>query len=197
MRLYWSVLAFLSMCVPAFADGGAQGGFSAGISHPVLGLDHLLAMVSVGVISSQMADLGNKKAIWTVPTLFVIVMAIGGLMGMANFGIIAVEIGIALSVIILGLAIAGGAKVNEWIIYAFVSLFAIFHGYAHGHEIPELASSWQYIAGFMLGTAGLHILGVLIGYFANRIADGIATLRYTGAAVSGIGFHILWGLAGY
>lgn len=200
MKFLIAASAVLFLPELAMAQGhvhGTEGGFQAGISHPVLGLDHLLAMIAVGIVSAQVAHAGDTKAIWTVPTCFVVVMAIGGALGMADIGLIAVEIGIALSVIVLGFTIASGGKISKLLLYGCVSLFAIFHGYAHGAEIPELASSWAYIAGFMIATAGLHLVGVAIGYFAQKIEDGESLLRYTGAVVAGIGLHILWGLAGY
>lgn len=173
------------------------GGFKSGISHPVLGLDHLLAMIAVGIVSAQVAQNGYAKAIWTVPTCFVLIMAVGGALGMADVGLIAVEIGIALSVIVLGFAIASGGQISMWLLYLCVSLFAVFHGYAHGQELPELANNWTYIAGFMIGTAVLHLIGVVIGHYAKKIEDGETILRYTGAVIAGIGLHILWGLAGF
>lgn len=198
-RFLMTVSAVLLLPELAMAEEHIHGpgGFMAGISHPVLGLDHLLAMIAVGIVSAQVAQNGDAKAIWTVPTCFVLVMAIGGALGMADIGLIAIEIGIALSVIVLGFTIASGGKISTWLLYGCVSLFAIFHGYAHGQEIPELASSWTYISGFMIGTAVLHLIGVAIGHYAEKIQDGEAILRYTGAVVAGIGLHILWGLAGY
>lgn len=193
MKHIFPFLAVLLFPLSALAHEGVSGGFEAGLSHPVLGLDHLLAMVSVGIISSQMGG----KAIWTVPATFVIVMAIGGALGMIDIGLFAIEIGIALSVVVLGFTIASNAKLHQIAIYAFVAMFAIFHGYAHGQEIPELATSWSYVAGFMIGTAFLHIVGVAIGHFAKKITDGEILLRYAGAVVAGMGLHIILGMAGF
>lgn len=176
----------------AYAHTGTLGGFQAGLSHPVLGLDHLLAMVSVGVVSAQLGG----RAMWLVPATFVLVMAIGGLLGMADVGLGAVEVGIALSVVVLGLSIANISRIPAFMIYGFVFLFATFHGYAHGLEIPELATSWAYIGGFMAGTAGLHLLGVGIGHFASKVPHGSTALKYAGAIVAGMGLHILLGIAG-
>lgn len=189
MKKILSLFGLLLLPISAFAHEVMVGGFQAGIKHPVLGLDHLLAMVSVGVISAQMGG----RSIWTVPATFVVVMVLGGVLGMMNVGLIAIETGIALSVVVLGLAIANNAKMHCFFTYGFVSLFAIFHGYAHGLEMPELAISWAYVGGFMTGTAALHILGVLIRTFSKKIRDGETILRYTGAFVAGMGLHILIG----
>ena len=193
MLRYVHNLIFLSLgffFFPAFlfAHEGSVGGLIAGLSHPVLGLDHLLAMVSVGIVSFQLSG----KAIWSVPVTFVVVMAIGGILGMLDIGLIAIELGIALSVLVLGITIALNSSFNKLLIYLFVALFATFHGYAHGLEIPELAASWSYVIGFMSGTTLLHLLGVGIGYFSRKVKNGTVVLRYTGAIVSGIGFHIIF-----
>lgn len=192
-----SAVLFLPELAIAQEHLHGEGGFQAGIAHPVLGLDHLLAMIAVGIVSAQVANRGDRKAIWMVPACFVLVMAVGGALGMADVGLIAIEIGIALSVIVLGFTIASGGKILTWLLYGCVSIFAVFHGYAHGQELPELANNWAYIAGFMVGTAMLHLIGVAVGHFGEKIQDGEAILRYTGAVVAGVGIHILWGLAGY
>ena len=110
---------------------------------------------------------------------------------MIDIGLIAIELGIALSVLVLGITIASNASFNKLLIYIFIASFATFHGYAHGLEIPELAAFWYYIVGFMTGTTALHLLGVAIGYISKRMKNGNIVLRYTGAAVAGIGFHII------
>lgn len=193
MRYLLPFLAVMLFPFSAYAHEGVTGGFVAGISHPVLGLDHLLAMVAVGIISAQMGG----KAIWTVPATFVLVMAVGGALGMMDIGLFAIETGIALSVVILGLTIACNAKLNAILIYIFVAIFAIFHGYAHGQEIPSLATSWAYVGGFMAGTAGLHILGVAIGHFVPKLPHGQTLLRYAGAMVAGMGLHIILYMEGF
>ncbi|MEM9468849.1 MAG: HupE/UreJ family protein [Pseudomonadota bacterium] len=193
MKYLFPFLALLFFPLSALAHEGVSGGFESGLTHPVLGLDHLLAMVAVGIISSQMGG----KAIWTVPATFVIVMAIGGALGLMDIGLFAIEIGIALSVVVLGFTIATNAKLHQVVIYGFVALFAIFHGYAHGLEIPELASSWSYVVGFMIGTAGLHILGLAIGYFAKKAKKGEMLLQYSGAVIAGMGLHIILGMVGF
>ena len=184
------ILFFPQYCL---AHSGVTGGFNSGLTHPVLGLDHLLAMVSVGIISAQIGG----RAVWNVPTVFVVVMAVGGALGMMNIGLIAIELGIAMSVVVLGFAITQGKKLPTAFILIIVAFFAIFHGYAHGLEIPELAVSWAYILGFMVGTAALHIAGVLIGVFAKKLKGGYTMLRYLGAVIAGMGLHILLGMYGF
>jgi urease accessory protein len=178
--------------VAAHSHEGASlpyGSFLAGLSHPVLGVDHFLAMVSVGIVSAQIGG----RAIWTVPGTFVSVMAVGGLLGAMNVGLTAIEAGIAFSVLILGLAIAAERRVPVVAAIAAVSFFAVFHGYAHGAEMPAVANAGRYAAGFMTGTAVLHIMGVLIGDIAQHYARGKVLLRYAGGAIAGAG---LWFLAG-
>ncbi|NQZ14614.1 MAG: HupE/UreJ family protein [Alphaproteobacteria bacterium] len=177
----------------AHVGAGVLGGFNSGLLHPVLGLDHFLAMVSVGIISAQIGG----RLVWSIPALFVFVMAVGGAMGLFDIRLGGIEVGIATSVAVLGFAIAAKSFFPIFVIYGFVAFFAIFHGYAHGLEIPELASSWSYVAGFMTGTAGIHILGVLIGHIAKRVRNGEAILRYVGAGMSGMGVFILLQMAGF
>lgn len=192
------ILSFIFLLVFPFAAFGhdehvtdaVTKGFEAGLKHPILGLDHFLAMVSVGIISAQIGG----RAVWSIPLMFVLSMVVGGITGMMGYDLGTVEVGIAMSVIFLGLVIAANAKILIPIILGFVSLFGIFHGYAHGLEMPDLAVSWHYIAGFMVGTAGLHILGVFIGFAAKKIEKGNILLRYSGAFIAGIGFHILLSL---
>lgn len=184
------VTALLLFPMEAFAHEGDVGGFQAGITHPVLGFDHLLAMVSVGIISTQIGG----KSIWTVPLTFVSFMVIGGILGMIDIGLFAIELGIALSVIVLGITIATNAKIPSMMIYGFVAMFGIFHGYAHGLEIPELATSWTYIVGFVIGTTALHIVGVTIGHFSEKVTNGEALLRHAGSMIAGMGVYILLGM---
>ncbi len=194
MKIIYVILLFIFVPVTAFAhEKGIYESFKSGISHPVLGLDHLLAMVSVGVISHQMGG----RAIWTVPITFIVVMAIGGVLGMIDIGLFSIELGIALSVVVLGLAIAANAKIYYSLIYVFVGMFAIFHGYAHGIEIPQLATSWSYVIGFMIGTTFLHILGVYLGRSSEKIQFGQIYLRYAGAISAGMGLHIILEMAGF
>lgn len=164
-----------------------DGGFLSGLEHPVLGFDHFLAMVSVGILSAQMGG----KAIWTIPTTFVSVMLFGGIMGLKEVGLISVELGIAFSVLALGLSIATEKKLPPLLAMTFVGFFAIFHGYAHGSEMPYLANPAFYACGFILGTSGIHIAGVLIGIIAEKFKQGKLLLRFIGAAIAGVGFYLV------
>ena len=170
-----------------------EGGFFSGLSHPVLGFDHFLAMLSVGILSAQMGG----RAIWTVPSTFVFVMAIGAFIGTRNIGLPGVEYGIAVSVLILGVALALEKKLPVVWAMICVGFFAMFHGHAHGTEMPKIVDPLVYAVGFLLGTAGIHITGVLVGIFANKTAKGHAILRYVGAGISGVGVHIIYILTKY
>lgn len=178
------------LAFPAFAqahDMTTNNGFMSGLSHPVLGLDHLLAMISVGILSAQMGG----RAIWTVPSAFVGVMLIGGLMGMNGVPFFSVELGIALSVLVLGVAIAADKKLPTPLAMLAVGFFALFHGHAHGTEMPEIATPVLYASGFIAGTALIHIAGVIIGLVSKSISSGPQFLRYVGAGIAGIGLHII------
>lgn len=168
------------------------GSFIAGLAHPVLGVDHFLAMVSVGILSAQIGG----RAIWTVPGTFVTVMALGGVLGWLDVGLTSIELGISFSVLILGIAIAADRKMPILVAMGAVAIFAVFHGYAHGAEMPTVANPVRYALGFMTGTALLHIMGVLIGDISQHYARGKILLRIAGAGIAGAGTWFLVGLAG-
>ena len=167
------------------------GSFLGGLTHPVLGIDHFLAMVSVGIISAQIGG----RAIWTVPATFVGVMAFGGVLGMLDVGLTAIEAGIATSVLFLGFAIALDRKLPLSLAMSAVGFFAIFHGYAHGAEMPTVAQPVVYAAGFMTGTAALHLFGVLVGDISQRYATGKLLMRLAGGAIAVTGTAFLTGIA--
>ena len=191
-RSFVSITALLVMLMPSLAyahvttDMGS--GFMAGLTHPLFGLDHLLAMLSVGIVSTQ---LKNKYAIWTLPATFVCVMAIGGAIGMSGFKTGGTEVGIALSVIILGTSIFFGSKLPPLVIYAFVAFFGMCHGYAHGAEMPEQAEAMLFAVGFMVTTATIHLAGVSIGLFSTHITQGLEYLRFAGGVTAGMGVQFL------
>lgn len=178
--------------VVAFGHDGTTlpyGSFLSGLTHPVLGLDHFLAMVSVGIISAQIGG----RAIWTVPATFVLIMAFGGLLGWIDIGLSAIEMGIAFSVLALGTAIAMDKKLPIVAVMSAVGVFAIFHGYAHGAEMPLVARAATYALGFMTGTAMLHLMGVVIGDISQQYVRGKLLLRGAGVAIAGTGAFFLVG----
>ena len=194
MRVRFIVLLALVLVVvtafdlPALAHEGQVirfGSFLGGFTHPVLGLDHFLAMVSVGIVS---AFIGGR-AIWTVPSTFVVFMALGGWLGFVDIGITSgfVEIAIALSVILLGGVILLDRRLRIPVAIGAVAFFGFFHGYAHGQEIPEIARPVLYALGFLTGTVLIHLLGVLLGDIAKRYSKGRLVLRTAGGAFVLIG----------
>lgn len=170
----------------AHTGTGVAGGLKSGVLHPVLGLDHLLAMLAVGIWGAQMGG----RTVWTLPVTFPIVMAVGGVMGMMDLPLPNVETGIAMSMIVLGLAIAAAWKPAEGIALLIVAAFAIFHGHAHGAELPSAADPAAYAAGFVVATGAIHVLGVGIGLVLGRILDGMLS-RALGAAIALMGVYFL------
>jgi urease accessory protein len=182
-------LAWLLAPVAAFAHtrGGEAAGFVAGLSHPVSGLDHVLAMVAVGLWGAQL----GPPALWLLPVAFPMVMALGGTLGLLGVHLPGVEIGIALSAIGLGAAVLFEARPKLALAAALVGFFAIFHGHAHGTELPDGANGLLYSIGFVVATGLLHLAGIGIGTI-HRWAAGRAVLRWTGAFVALAGLVFLW-----
>ena len=192
----WAPLArFLALVAAIFWSGSAlahedhlhDAGFLTGLLHPALGFDHLLAMLSVGVLSAQIGG----RAIWTVPATFVGVMILGSILGLNGVEVPGVEFGIATSVLVLGLVIVAYGWVPVWLAILCVALFAIFHGHAHGTEMPLIANAWAYGAGFVLGTSLIHLAGVGIGLWSNRLTSGATVLRALGGVVAACGLYLL------
>ena len=186
-------LSFLFQLPPILLHTTPGSGAIEGFLHPLLGLDHLLAMLTVGLLSAQLGG----RAIWTVPATFVGVMALGGLLGLLGVQIPLVEFGIAVSVIVLGLALLLKAKLPESIAMFFVAIFAVFHGWAHGAELPAVESviiAIAYVVGFLVSTAGLHVIGALIGYILLRNQRGTLLLRGSGMLIALAGTWIMVGL---
>jgi urease accessory protein len=190
-RLLRALVPLLALALPSLCFAHSQNdgeGFMAGFLHPVFGFDHLLAMVSVGIVSAQ---LGGAN-IWRVPAAFVSSMVLGGLLGIFQHELPMRELGIAASVIFLGVAIIHvNAKTSPWIPFAFVLFFGICHGHAHGTEMPGSASPAFYTLGFLLSTSLLHLVGVGIGELAIRREKLVSGLRYVGAAMAGVGLTFL------
>ena len=188
IKFFSFLLLFFSSALSAHeAQSLPYGPFLSGITHPVLGFDHLLAMVSVGMISAQIGG----RAIWTVPATFVVVMFFGGLLGLNYGGLTGYEIGIAISVLLLGSALAADKKLNAGFAMIAVAVFAVFHGYAHGEEIPTIAEPPPYIAGFMTGTIILHIAGVVLADISTHYEKGKILLRFLGGFIALSGMYFL------
>jgi urease accessory protein len=193
LKAFLMALLFAAIPGVAYAHDGTNlglGGFLSGMVHPVLGYDHLLAMLSVGIISAQIGG----RAIWTVPATFVSVMAIGGVLGLINIGLNVTELGIAVSLVILGLVIAAERKIPTLIVMIGVGFFAIFHGYAHGAEMPDTAEPFLYALGFLVGTALIHIAGVVIGDISRHYERGKVALRVGGALIALVGLLFIFGV---
>jgi len=172
-----------------FHAGGSDAGLISGLIHPVFGLDHLLAMVSVGVISSQ---LGGKN-IWRIPSLFVCAMVFGGILGIFEMPLPFYEKGIAFSLILLGVGITFADKTSSALIISlFVIFFGICHGFAHGVEIPKSVSPMLYTIGFLISTSVLHIFGVVIGEVLAMKSFWLKTLRFSGVIVGFAGVYFLF-----
>ncbi|RFB88442.1 Ni/Fe hydrogenase [Rhizobium leguminosarum bv. trifolii] len=166
--------------------GGASG-VAAGFLHPITGLDHVVAMIAVGLWGAQL----GKPAIWLLPITFPLVMAFGGFLGLLGVSLSGVEIGIALSGILLGAAVLTEIRPPLVAAAILVGVFAIFHGYAHGGELPPGENALFFSLGFVIATGLLHATGILIGLF-YQWPWGKITVRAAGGAVGAIGALFLW-----
>jgi len=175
---------------PAYAHSGTglADGFESGFSHPLTGVDHLLAMVSVGIWGAFL----GRPLVYALPVIFPLIMVGGAILGMFSLPMPPVELGIAASVLILGLCICLAIQAPVWIARAIVAIFAVFHGYAHGVELPSAADPVGYSVGFVLATGLLHVLGIGIGLL-NALPTGVLVTRSLGGAVVVAG---AWYLAG-
>ena len=179
-----ATLAAMASGAEAHVGGGHVQGFLHGFMHPIGGMDHVLAMLAVGLFA---AVLGGR-ARWAVPMSFVAMMVVGGAVGISGFSVPFVEVGIALSVLVLGAMVALQTKLPVAIASALVGVFAVFHGVAHGAEMPVDVSGVQYALGFVAATAVLHGVGLAIGFSMTRFAKlgGIAI------AAAGLGLVTGW-----
>ena len=184
-------LFLLSVIWPAAAlahtRGGEAVGFVAGVEHPISGLDHVVAMIAVGLWGAQL----GAPAVWLLPVTFPMVMAVGGMVGLMGVALPGIEVGIAISAIALGFAVCREARPRLWIAALVVGVFAIFHGNAHGTELPPGANGLLYSIGFVIATGLLHATGIGIGV-AHRWPVGRVALRAAGAAVALAGIAFLW-----
>jgi urease accessory protein len=189
-------LAILALCLApsaavAHVGIGSTSGFAHGLMHPLSGLDHQLAMILVGLFAYQLGG----RALWLVPLTFVSVMAIGGFLGVMGVPIPFVEVGIALSVVVLGAIVAIGVRAPLAIAMGAVGLFAIFHGHAHGSEMSLDASGLEYGVGFMLATVMLHAVGIGMGFLIGMSSKtfGNNVYRFAGSLASIAGVALLLG----
>jgi urease accessory protein len=194
-RQAFAAVAALGALAPTAAMAhtgvGDAGGFAHGFWHPITGLDHVLAMVLVGMLAWQLGG----RAFWLVPATFVLVMAIGGGLGVAGIAVPMVELGIALSVVVLGAAVALGIRAPVAVAMAIAGLFAIFHGHAHGAEMPGDASGLAYGVGFMIATALLHLSGLGLGCLIGAAGDRYGlVVRSAGGLAAIAGLAILTGV---
>jgi urease accessory protein len=178
MKILFILFCFFPSISSAHLFQGEAGGFLTGFEHPLSGLDHFLAMFSVGLWGAQIGG----RSVWTLPVTFPLIMVVGGIMGIVGIALPAVEIGIALSIIVLGLAIVFSWKPSEWIVLGLICVFAICHGHAHGTELPNAASPADYAMGFVIATGLIHIIGIGVGLFSQKILLGKLT-RALGALV--------------
>jgi urease accessory protein len=181
------LLALLPIVAVAHEEAGQAAGFLAGLAHPVSGADHVLAMVAVGLWGAQL----GAPAIWLLPVTFPLVMAFGGFLGLLGVSLPGVELGIAASAILLGAMVALQARPPLALAALLVAFFAVFHGHAHGTELPAGQSGLLYSVGFVVATGVLHAVGISIG-LVHRWAAGRIVLRAGGAAVSLAGIVFLW-----
>lgn len=182
---------FAMISGPAFAhvEGAMAGGLISGFIHPLTGADHIAAMVAVGIWGAFL----GRPAIWLLPIVFPLVMTIGGALGVMGVELPGVEEGIAGSAIVLGLAVALAARPPLWLAAVVVGIFAIFHGHAHGTELPEAADPIAFAAGFVVATGLLHLAGIAIGLLVRWPAGRIA-VRGTGGVIAAAGVAFLLGI---
>ena len=171
----------------AHMQGGEAAGLLAGLAHPISGLDHVLAMIAVGLWGAQL----GAPAVWLLPVTFPIVMAFGGMLGLMGVALPGIEIGIAASAIALGVAVCREARPQPWVAALLVGTFAIFHGNAHGTELPAGGNALLYSVGFVIATGMLHAVGIGFGLL-QRWPLGRTALRAAGASVAVAGVVFLW-----
>lgn len=182
-----AIVAFV-LTQPALAheQAGVAGGLASGLLHPITGIDHLIAMVAVGIWGAQL----GAPAIWILPITFPLVMAVGGVLGVLHVPLPVPELMIAASAVILGVAVAARLRLPFAAAAFVVAVFAIFHGHAHGAELPRAANALAYGVGFVTATGLLHLCGIIIGTL-TRWPAGERVIQGLGACIAGIGCYFL------
>ena len=192
-RTKYLLIAILSLMTPetvlAHTGEGITGGLMSGFMHPLAGLDHVSAMVAVGILGAFL----GRPAIWVLPVVFPLVMAFGGVLGLLGIPIPYIEVGIAASSLVLGSMILFQLKPQLWITATIVAAFAIFHGHAHGTELPKAASALAYSVGFVVSTGLLHLAGIGFGELI-RWPTGKTIARAAGGIIALVGIGYLTGL---
>ncbi len=188
-RYYASAMVFLiwASSASAHVERGQAAGFSTGLQHPWSGFDHILAMIAVGLWGAQ---LGNP-ALWVLPVTFPMVMSFGAMMGLLGIPVPGIEVGIAVSAILLGTMVLAEVRPKLVIAAVLVGFFAIFHGHAHGTELPAGQSGLLYSMGFVIATGVLHGIGIAIGLI-HRWPSGRIALRAAGGFIAVMGVVFLW-----
>ncbi|MDI7865031.1 HupE/UreJ family protein [Rhizobiaceae bacterium n13] len=187
-----SVVAGIPSLALAHTGSTDTSGFVHGFSHPISVLDHVVAMIMVGVLAWQLGG----RALWLLPATFLMVMAIGGTLGVLGIGVPFVEVGIALSVLVLGVIVALEVRAPAAVAMGIVGLFAVFHGHAHGAEMPETVEGVAYALGFVAATTVLHVAGLSIGLLLGKVFEkkGALAVKSTGAVAALAGAGLLIGL---
>lgn len=184
-------LLIFTQPVAAHTGTALPGGIAAGFAHPFAGFDHLLAMISVGLWGALL----GPPLVYALPVIFPAVMVVGAAMGMLGAPLPPVEIVVALSVLVLGGCIAFSLKAPVWAAALIVATFAVFHGYAHGKELPSAADPVGYSTGFVLATGLLHVVGIGIGLLNDR-PSGMRATRSVGVIIAGVGAWFLYKAVG-
>lgn len=184
---FWLLLALLPSIALAHAQVGTADGFVTGFMHPVLGPDHLIAMVAVGLWGAQL----GSPAIWLLPITFPLVMALGAMLGAVGVSVPSVEVGIAVSAIALGVMVASAARPPFGLAMTIVGVFAIFHGHAHGTELPAAVNPLAYGVGFVVATGLLHLTGILFGLLIAWPLNGRAVRLCGGSIAVGGGWFLM------
>jgi urease accessory protein len=187
-----TALMIAGFAAPASAHilGGPMGGFGSGFEHPLLGADHFLAMLAVGLWGAQMGG----RSVWTLPATFPLIMCIGGVIGMmADIPDAVISAGISLSLLALGAAIASRWNAPEFISLTIIALFALFHGYPHGKMAPNATDPAAYTVGFVVATGMIHILGIAIGFGLGKLYNGLVVRALGGLIVLAGVYYLVTG----
>ncbi|CAM3724147.1 HupE / UreJ protein [Vibrio aerogenes CECT 7868] len=191
MKIKYVIFTLLALISPfAMAHSGHIGnhGFESGLMHPLTGIDHLSVMISVGLL----AALFGKSFRWIMPVAFVLCMIVGGILGVTGIVIPYVEAGIILSVVIMGMMLFRGNIISHKVVIGFVSLFAIFHGMAHGAEMPLDSHALYYFSGFVLSTSLLHLSGIILGEMILSFSAHGRFTKAIGAVIALLGYSMIF-----